>query len=98
MLSFTYHNLRRSLSSSAATNTTTTLTYHNLRRSLSSSAATNTTTTTKWPRVAIVGVGQLGAAVASNLIRHDVPLQLFDLQKDANVPKELKDSLSPNVS
>ena len=94
MLSFTYHNLRRSLSSSAATNTTTTLTYHNLRRSLSSSAATNTTTTTKWPRVAIVGVGQLGAAVASNLIRHDVPLQLFDLQKDANVPKELKDSLS----
>lgn len=52
------------------------------------------TTPHKWPRVAIVGVGQLGAAVASNLLKHDVPTVLFDLQHDANVPQELQSALS----
>ncbi len=46
-----------------------------------------------WPRVAIVGVGQLGAAVASNLRRHGVDLTLFDVEGDANVPGELRDRL-----
>ena len=46
-----------------------------------------------WPRVAIVGVGQLGAAVATNLVRNNVPLTLFDIEGDANVPSELADKL-----
>ena len=46
-----------------------------------------------WPSVAIVGVGQLGAAVATNLLRNNVDLTLFDLAGDANVPPPLKDSL-----
>ena len=46
-----------------------------------------------WPSVAIVGVGQLGAAVASNLLRNGVELTLFDLQGAANVPPPLRGSL-----
>ena len=46
----------------------------------------------KWPAVAIIGVGQLGAAVASNLRRHDVPLTLFDLHGPRNVPPPLRDA------
>jgi len=53
----------------------------------------STKTKTKWPRVAIVGVGQLGAAVATNLVRNNVPLTLFDIERDANVPSELADKL-----
>ena len=49
---------------------------------------------TSWPRVAIVGVGQLGAAVASNLVRNNVPLTLFDLQGDENIPEPLRESLA----
>ena len=52
------------------------------------------TATSLWPRVAIIGVGQLGAAVATNLVRNNVPLQLFDLTRDANVPSSLRESLS----
>ena len=51
------------------------------------------TKTKSWPRVAIVGVGQLGAAVATNLVRNNVPLTLFDIERDANVPSELADKL-----
>jgi len=39
----------------------------------------------------------MGAAIAGNLLRHDVPLVLFDLQKDKGVPPALKDSLSKAV-
>jgi len=58
------------------------------------SLATSTGEPKQWPSVAIVGVGQLGAAVASNLIRNKVPLVLFDLQGNKNVPPELEDALS----
>lgn len=50
-------------------------------------------TAKSWPSVAIVGVGQLGAAVASNLVRNGVELTLFDLSGDANVPAPLADKL-----
>lgn len=54
-----------------------------------------TTTTAKvWPSVAIVGVGQLGAAVASNLLRHNVDLTLFDVAGPANIPAELQNDLA----
>ena len=46
-----------------------------------------------WPKVAIVGVGQLGAAVAGNLLRNNVQLSLFDLAGDKNVPPPLKNAL-----
>jgi 3-hydroxyisobutyrate dehydrogenase len=45
------------------------------------------------PRVLIVGVGQMGAAVASNLLRSNVPVTLFDLAGPANVPAPLAASL-----
>ena len=48
--------------------------------------------TSRWPAVAIVGVGQLGAAVAGNLRRHGVAVTLFDLAGDANVPPALRDA------
>lgn len=48
----------------------------------------------KWPSTCIIGVGQLGAAVAGNLLRNKVPLVLYDLKRDANVPVALKDSLA----
>ena len=51
-----------------------------------------TTAAVSWPSVAIIGVGQLGAAVASNLLRHSVPLTLYDLHGDANVPPALRDA------
>jgi len=41
-----------------------------------------------------VGVGQLGAAVASNLLRHGVELTLFDLVGAENVPEPLRHSLA----
>ena len=56
--------------------------------------ATSTGEPKQWPSVAIVGVGQLGAAVASNLIRNKVPLVLFDLHGDKNVPRELQEALT----
>jgi 3-hydroxyisobutyrate dehydrogenase len=46
-----------------------------------------------WPSVAIVGIGQLGAAVATNLLRNDVELTLFDIAGDKNIPVELRDKL-----
>jgi len=46
-----------------------------------------------WPTVAIVGVGQLGAAVASNLLRNGVDLTLFDLCGANNVPPALQNAL-----
>ena len=49
--------------------------------------------TSSWPSVAIVGVGQLGAAVAGNLLRNNVNLTLFDLKGDSNVPPALKTAL-----
>ena len=52
-------------------------------------AAPSSSATTEWPSVCIVGVGQLGAAVASNLLRHGVDLTLFDLQGADNVLTEL---------
>jgi len=61
-----------------------------LHRGLASTAGSKE----EWPRVAIVGVGQLGAAVASNLIRNKVPLVLFDLCGDKNVPLPLQEALS----
>ena len=39
-------------------------------------------------------MGQLGAAVASNLLRNEVPLVLHDLQGDANVPEPLRAHLA----
>ena len=50
--------------------------------------------TTTWPRVCVVGVGQLGAAVASNLLRNKVPLVLYDVEKDKNIPDPLKGDLA----
>ena len=50
--------------------------------------------TRAWPSVAIIGVGQMGAAVAGNLIRNNVPLTLYDLNGDKNVPQELRQSLT----
>ena len=44
-------------------------------------------TQSTWPSTAIIGVGQLGAAVAGNLIRNKVPLTLYDLEGDKNVPR-----------
>ena len=55
---------------------------------------TNVSATKKWPSVAIIGVGQLGAAVASNLIHHNVDLKLFDIAGPANIPVELQDDLA----
>ena len=46
------------------------------------------------PKVGIVGVGQMGAAVASNLLRNGVSVTLFDVARDANVPSVLKPLLS----
>jgi len=48
----------------------------------------------KWPSVAIIGVGQLGAAVASNLLRNEVPLTLYDVKASANIPAPLRDTLT----
>ena len=45
-------------------------------------------------RVGIVGVGQMGAAVAANLLRNKVPVGLFDLAGDKNVPEVLKPGIS----
>jgi 3-hydroxyisobutyrate dehydrogenase len=54
-----------------------------------------TSVTASWPpRVAVVGVGQLGAAVASNLIRNKIPIELYDLEGAKNVPTELQSSLA----
>ena len=36
----------------------------------------------------------VGAAVATNLLRNDVPLVLYDLQGDANVPAPLREKLA----
>lgn len=58
-------------------------------RSLLSTAAARKS----WPSVAIVGVGQLGAAVASNLVRSGVEVSLYDLSGDANVPPPLQGAL-----
>lgn len=41
-----------------------------------------------------MGVGQMGAAIAGNLLRHEVPLILYDRQKDKGVPVALRDSLA----
>ena len=59
------------------------------RRHLSTQQATPA-----WPPVAIIGVGQLGAAVASNLLRNEVDVTLFDLAGDANVPLPLAGQLN----
>lgn len=48
----------------------------------------------QWPTTTIIGVGQLGAAVAGNLLRNNVPLTLFDLHGDKNVPDVLRESLA----
>ena len=64
------------------------------RRAFSATAGSRATT---WPSVAIVGVGQLGAAVASNLVRHGVDLTLFDIAGDENVPDELSGKLAGAV-
>ena len=45
------------------------------------------------PSVAIIGVGQMGAALACNLLRHGVETTLFDLCKDQNIPDELRAEL-----
>jgi len=50
-------------------------------------------TSRQWPTTAVIGVGQLGAAVAGNLLRNNVPVTLFDLHGDKNVPPQIKDSL-----
>ena len=47
-------------------------------------------TTTARPSVAVVGVGQMGAAVAANLLRSAVDVHLFDLAGAANVPPALQ--------
>ena len=50
-----------------------------------------TTTTTKFHPTTHPAVG---AAVATNLLRNDVPLVLYDLQGDANVPAPLREKLA----
>ena len=62
-------------------------------RSLSGSNDSGSGSAGDWPSVAIVGVGQLGAAVASNLLRNGVELTLFDLAGAANVPPQLAATL-----
>ena len=47
----------------------------------------------QWPSVAIIGIGQMGAAVAGNLLRNGVELTLFDLAGAANVPPPLEHEL-----
>jgi 3-hydroxyisobutyrate dehydrogenase-like beta-hydroxyacid dehydrogenase len=42
------------------------------------------------PKTAIVGIGQLGAAVATNFLRNNVPLVLYDLQGSNNIPEPLR--------
>ena len=66
----------------------------NISRSMGTIGRRLASTTATWPSVAIVGVGQLGAAVASNLIRHNVDLTLFDVAGPANIPNELQDDLA----
>ena len=61
-----------------------------LARSRGFAAAAAATETPAWPSVAIVGVGQMGAAVAANLLRNGVTVNLFDLGGDANVPEALR--------
>ena len=60
---------------------------NNVRRTSSSSV------TLPWPTVAVVGIGQLGAAVACNLVRNNVPTILYDLHGDKNVPITLQDQI-----
>jgi 3-hydroxyisobutyrate dehydrogenase len=60
------------------------------RTPLASVARRLSTGNTSWPSVAIVGIGQLGAAVASNLLRNGVPLTLYDLEGDKNIPPPLQ--------
>jgi 3-hydroxyisobutyrate dehydrogenase len=55
------------------------------------------TNTRKWPSTAIIGIGQMGAAVASNLLRNKVPVILFDIEGDKHIPEPLKPLLQ-NVS
>lgn len=50
-------------------------------------------TSRQWPATAVIGVGQLGAAVAGNLIRNGVPTTLFDIHGDKNVPPQIKEGL-----
>ena len=45
------------------------------------------------PRVGIVGVGQMGAAVACNLLRNGVEVKLFDLAGESNVPEPLREGI-----
>ena len=47
-----------------------------------------------WPKTAIVGIGQLGAAVATNLLRNNVPLVLYDLEGPKNIPEPLRHLLA----
>jgi len=50
--------------------------------------------TSSMPRtVSIIGVGQLGAAVAGNLVRNGIKPTLFDLQGEKNVPHEIRESI-----
>ena len=46
-------------------------------------------TQSPWPSTAIIGVGQLGAAVAGNLIRNKVPLTLYDQRPDSRDDRRL---------
>lgn len=48
----------------------------------------------QWPSVAIIGVGQMGAAVAGNLLRSGVPTTLFDLRGPDSVPEVLRPRLA----
>lgn len=67
------------------------------RAALSSSSSSAAPSRKEWPSTAIIGVGQLGAAVAGNLLRSNVPLTLYDLQGDRNVPPALLPSLEGAV-
>ena len=49
--------------------------------------------TRAWPNTAIIGIGQMGAAVATNLLRNNVPLVLYDLEGAKNIPEALRDQL-----
>ena len=54
-------------------------------------------TKTNWSSTAIIGIGQMGAAVATNLLRNNVPVILYDIEGDKNIPEPLRPLLTDAI-
>lgn len=76
--------------------TTPRLVFFSQPRMFSSTNSEDISSKKAWPTTAVIGIGQLGAAVVCNLARNGVPTVLYDLHRGKNVPLDLQPEFAAN--